>query len=160
MQVADIGNLRIHCTVSETDARFIKTGDEVRLLLKGNSSRKLRGWVNSVGIVATTEFLKRQDATVAVEIGLISPQNGEVVSDSALRPGSSCEVEFKLYDQPDSLHLPFDGLLPTASGSCVVLPGGKLQPVSLHFVDGLNGGAIAVGLSEGDEILLMEAGND
>ncbi len=160
MQVADIGNLRIHCTVSETDARFIKTGDEVRLLLKGNSNRKLRGWVNSVGIVATTEFLKRQDATVAVEISLVSPQNGEVVSDSALRPGSSCEVEFKLYDLPDSLHLPFDGLLPTASGSCVVLPGGKLQPVSLHFVDGLNGGAIAAGLDEGDEILLMEAGND
>ncbi len=159
MQVADVGNLRIHCTVSEADARFIRPGDEVRLLLKGNSSRKLRGWVKTVGIVATTEFRKRQDATVAVEIGMVSPQ-GEVVSDQALRPGSSCEVEFKLYDLPEALYLPFDALLPTATGSCVVLPDGKLQPVALHFVDGLNGGAIAGGLQEGDEILLMEAVND
>ena len=160
MQVADVNNLRVHCTISEADARFIKPGDEVHLLLKGNSSRKLRGWVNSVAIVATTEFRKRQDAVVAVEVGMISPTTGEGTTDPALRPGSSCEVEFKLYDRPDALFLPFDALLPTATASCVVTPDGKLQPVTLHFVDGLQGGALAGGLAEGDEILLMEAGDD
>ncbi|MDD3146572.1 MAG: hypothetical protein PHD82_04665 [Candidatus Riflebacteria bacterium] len=160
MQVADVGNLQIHCIVSEMDARFIKRGDEVKLLLKGNSSKKLRGWVDSVGIVATTEFRKRQDAVVAVIINLVSPVTGQIESDPALRPGSSCEVEFLLYDLSDALFLPFDGLLPTATASCVVTDTGKLQAVDLHFVDGLNGAAIAGGLSEGDEILLMEAAND
>ncbi len=160
MQVADVGNLQIHCTVSEIDARFIKPGDEVKLLLKGNSNKKMRGWVDSVAIVAATEFRKRQDAVVNVIISMVSPVNGEVESDPALRPGSSCEVEFVLYDLPDALYLPFDGLLPTATASCIVTSSGKLQAVDLHFADGLNGAAIAGGLRAGDEILLMEAVND
>ncbi len=160
MQVANVSNLEVHCIVSEMDARFIKPGNEVKLLLKGNSNKTLRGWVNSVGIVATTEFGKRQDATVAVVVSLVSPTTGEVVSDASLRPGSSCEVEFKLYDLADALYLPFDGLVPTATSSCAVTADGKLQPVELLFADGLRGCAVTAGLSEGDEILLMEAVDD
>jgi len=160
MQVADVANLQVHCTVSEMDARFIKPGNEVRLLLKGNTSKVLRGWVDSVGIVAVTEFKKRQDATVTVIIGMVSPDSGKAESDPALRPGSSCEVEFVLYDIPDALFLPFDGLLPTATASCVIDRAGQMRPVKLLFADGLRGCAIAAGLQAGDEILLPEADND
>ena len=160
MQVADVANLQVHCTVSEMDARFIKPGNEVRLLLKGNTSKVLRGWVDSVGIVAVTEFKKRQDATVTVIIGMVSPETGKVESDPALRPGSSCEVEFVLYDLPDAIYLPFDGLLPTATASCVIDRSGQMRPVKLLFADGLHGCAIASGLQAGDEILLPEADND
>ncbi len=160
MQVADVGNLQIHCTVSEMDARFIKRGDEVKILLKGNSNRSLRGWVDSVGIVAVTEFRKRQDATVSVIIALADPATGKIETDPSIRPGTSCEVEFKLYDLADSLFVPFDALLPTATASCIVTSDRKIQPVQLLFADGLHGCAVASGLQEGDEILLMEPVND
>jgi multidrug resistance efflux pump len=160
MQVADLRVLQVHAEVSEMDVKFIKPGDEVRLILKGASVRDFPGWVNSVGMVAMTDFKKRQDAVVPVIIDLMSPQNGKTEIDPAFRPGTACEVEFTLYDLPEALHLPFDAIIPLATATCVMLPDRSLQPVRLAFSDGLNGAALNSGIEEGDTVLLMEATHD
>ena len=160
MQVADVRNLHVHATVSEMDARFIKEGDEVQVILKGSSEKSLRGWVHSVGIIATTELSKRQDAIVQIIISMISPETGQAETDPAFRPGSTCELEFKLYDLPEALFIPFDSLLPTATATCIVTDNGTVKPVELLLSDGLRGCAVKSGLQEGDRILLMEAVDD
>ncbi len=142
------------------DVKFIKPGDQVKLVLKGASVRSFPGWVNSVGMVAVTNFKERQDAVVPVIIDLVSPQNGKTEIDPAFRPGAACEVEFSLYNLPEALHLPFDALVPLATATCVMLPDRSLQPVELLFSDGLNGAAIASGIDEGATVLLMEAAHD
>jgi len=160
MQIADLRNLQVHAKVSEMDVKFIKPGDQVKLVLKGASVRSFPGWVNSVGMVAVTNFKERQDAVVPVIIDLVSPQNGKTQIDPAFRPGTACEVEFSLYDLPDALHLPFDAMIPLATATCVMLPDRRLQPVELLFSDGLNGAALASGIDEGTAVLLMEASHD
>lgn len=160
MQIADLHNLQVHTTVSEMDIKFIRPGDEVKLMLKGNSTRSFPGWVNSKGLVATTDFKKRQDAVVPVIIDLLSPANGVTVIDPAFRPGNTCEVEFKLYDVPQAIFLPFDALLPMATATCVVTPDHKIKPVKVLFSDGLRGCAIESGLTIGEQVLLQEAAGD
>ena len=122
--------------------------------------RSFPGWVSSVGLVAVTSFKERQDAVVPVIIDLKSPQNGHPEIDPAFRPGTSCEVEFSLYDLPDALHLPFDAIVPLATATCVMLPDQQLQPVELKFSDGLNGAVVTSGIDEGATVLLMEASHD
>lgn len=160
MQVVDDGNLQIHADVSEMDAKFIKLGDQVKILLNGNSVSKFKGWVSSVGFIAQTDFKIRQDAVVKVVIDLLSEKHGVVEISSAFRPGASCEVEFSLYNSTDTLFLPYDAMIPTASGTFVMSTARELLPVELLFSDGLNGIAIKSGVSEGQQLLLMEATND
>lgn len=160
VQVADLTNLQVHTVVSEMDIKFVKPGDEVKLMLKGSSVRTFPGWVSSVGMVAATDFKKRQDAVVPVIIDLLSPAHGVKVIDPAFRPGNTCEVEFKLYDLPDATFIPFDALLPTATATCVVGPDKSLRPVEILFSDGLRGCAVKSGLAAGDSILLQESEND
>ena len=160
MQIADLRNLQVHAKVSEMDVKFIKPGDEVKLVLKGASVRSFPGWVSSVGMVAVTSFKTRQDAVIPVVIDLVSPKNGKTVVDAAFRPGTSCEVEFKLYDLPDALHLPFDAIVPLATTTCVMLPDRQLQPVEIKFSDGLNGAVVSSGIDAGATVLLMEAKHD
>lgn len=160
MQMAEMENLQVHTEVSEMDVKFINPGDKIRILLKGNSVSTFPGWVSSVSYVAQTQFKARQDAVVKIIIDLVSPQNGVKKIDSAFRPGQSCEVEFDLYDVKDALLVPFDAVLPLASGPCVVSPDKSLKPIEVLFSDGLNGCVVKSGVEEGEEILLMEAIND
>lgn len=159
MLVADTKDLHIKTKVTEIEAGFIKTGAEVKVLIN-NTDKVLKGWVYSVGVAASTEIKNRQDATVEVVITLRSPLTGEFVSDSSLRPGSSCEVEFELYNEKDVLYLPFDGLLPGSDGGYAVNENKNIKKLDVIFSDGLNGYAVKSGLKEGERILLMEAGND
>ncbi|MEW6712440.1 MAG: hypothetical protein AB1403_21665, partial [Candidatus Riflebacteria bacterium] len=160
MQVAEIDNLQVHTEVSEMDAKFIKPGDQVNVLLKGNSVSSFPGWVSSVSYVAQTDFKIRQDAVVKVVIDLVSEKHGVKKVDSAFRPGQSCEVEFLLYDLQDVLQVPYDAILPLANGPCLIDENLQLKKVEILFSDGLQGYAIESGAQEGDDILLMEAGND
>lgn len=159
MLVADTNDLHIKTKVTEIEAGFIKTGAEVKVLIN-NTDKVLKGWVYSVGVAASTEMKTRQDATVEVVVTLRSPLTGEFVSDSSLRPGSSCEVEFELYNEKDVLFLPFDGLLPGSDGGYVVNENKEINKIDILFSDGLNGYAVKSGLKEGERILLMESSND
>lgn len=160
MQMAEMANLQVHTEVSEMDVKFINPGDKIRILLKGNSVSTFPGWVSSVSYVAQTQFKARQDAVVKIIIDLVSPQNGVSKIDPAFRPGQSCEVEFDLYDVKDALLVPFDAVLPLASGPCLVSPDKSLKTIEVLFSDGLNGCVVKSGVEEGDEILLMEAIDD
>jgi multidrug efflux pump subunit AcrA (membrane-fusion protein) len=97
---------------------------------------------------------------VRVVIDLVSPEHGVTKIAPAFRPGQSCEVEFQLYDVQDALVLPFDAVIPFATGPCVIKEDLVPAPVELLFSDGLQGYVVQSGLTEGDEIILMEALND
>jgi len=153
--IADTGNLQVHASVSEMDLKFLKPGDEVKLKVKGSSVRTFPGWINSVGMVAVNEFPKRQDNVVPVIIDLLNSDRGVSSIDAAFRPGVSCEVEFVLYDLAQALVVPYDAILPTASGTCLVNTDKSLRPVELEFSDGLNGAVIRSGLTAGEVILLQ-----
>lgn len=160
MQIAAMNNLQVHTEVSEMDVKFIKPGDEVKILLKGASISTFPGWVASINHVAKTDFKVRQDATVSVIIDLVAKKHGVDNVPPGFRPGQSCEIEFLLYQQENALVLPYDAVLPTATGPCAVSPAKELQPVEILFSDGLHGYALKSGLSEGAEVLLMEAEHD
>jgi multidrug resistance efflux pump len=160
MQVAEMANLQIHTEVSEMDVKFVKPGDQVKVILKGNSVSSFPGWVSSISYIARTDFKARQDAVVRVVIDLVSPEHGVTKIAPAFRPGQSCEVEFQLYDVQDALVLPFDAVIPFATGPCVIKEDLVPAPVELLFSDGLQGYVVQSGLTEGDEIILMEALND
>ena len=159
MQIAGTERLQIHTEISEMDAKFIEVGDEVKVYLKGNSVSVARGWVSSISIIADTNFIKSQDANVKIIVDLVSPENGVDEVPAGFRPGISCEVEFTLYDLKDALLIPFDGVLPTINGPVAIGRDKKLKPLEVAFSDGLEGYVIESGIEEGEEILLMEAGN-
>jgi hypothetical protein len=56
--------------------------------------------------------------------------------------------------------VPYDAILPTAEGPAVVGEDLKIKLVEVDFSDGLEGFVIKSGISEGERLVLMEAGFD
>jgi multidrug efflux pump subunit AcrA (membrane-fusion protein) len=160
MQIANMNNLQVHTQISEMDAKFIKPGDEVKVYMKGNSVTVAPGWVSSVALIADTNFIEAQEANVKIIVDLLSPARGVNKAPDGFRPGSSCEVEFSLYDAREALVVPYDAILPTAEGPAVVGEDLKIKLVEVDFSDGLEGFVIKSGISEGERLVLMEAGFD
>ncbi len=154
MNVADLESLQVKLDVPEMDIRFVKPGMKVKLTVKSAPGKVFDGWVRNIGLIATTEISKRQDATVEVFLSLKPPDGTSRPIDPAFRPGGTCEVTLDLYSEPEALVVPYHAVLPTHGGPGVFEAGGVFRTFELAFSDGLNGFVASAGLEAGMEILV------
>ena len=155
MQVADMTSLEVKLEVSEMDIKFLTPGLPVTLMLKSAPGKTFPGWVREVG--SMVEGRKgRQDSIADVVICLTKNGDADTLVDDAFRPGGSCEAAITLYDVSDALQVPFDAIVPGASGPSVLDERGILQPLSLLFSDGLRGMVASEGVADGQAVSCRE----
>ena len=158
MHIANMNSLEIALDVPETDVSFITTGQEVKVTVKSAPGRFFKGWISSVGAVADTDLLERQEARVEVFVALANPAAGVKTVDEAFRPGASCEVTMTLYNRDGAVIAPFDAVIPTASGPALMEEGGNLIPFPIAFSDGLAGFVASDSSLEGRSFVIPVAG--
>ena len=106
--IASSGKLRAYVSVPQVNARQIRRGQEVSVVLTGAKRREYQGMVAS-----TAEAIDTTSGTLLVQLEVDNPNN-------ELLPGAYAEVHFKLPQSVGVLRVPSNTLLFRGDGMFVV----------------------------------------
>ncbi len=146
-ELPDLSEMVSKTYVNEVDIARVSTGQDVRIAVDAFPDKSYTGTVVSVANIG--ESLRGYDAKV-FEVSVVLNEN-----DSILRPAMTTSNEILTYTHPDVLHIPLEALYRDSIAYVyrAATGGNYKQEVVVGDVND-DSAVIALGIEEGDEILL------